>query len=108
MAVLQKKRDSPVVSAYRDTRVYKSLDDFIETMTPQEMPRVIIVGSPPMFRGSLQSGKDVEIRILKHFPGIPMLIEKPITTGPFEHIQGTYQIAKMITDAKTICSVGYI
>lgn len=76
-------------------------------MTPQETPRAIIIGSPPMFRGSLQSGKDIEIRILKHFPGVPMFIEKPIATGPFEHIQGGYQIAKMIADAKTICSVGY-
>jgi len=77
-------------------------------MAPQEMPHAIIVGSPPMFRGSLKSGKDIEIKILKNFPGVALFIEKPITTGPFEHIQDGYQIAKMIADAKTICSVGYM
>jgi predicted dehydrogenase len=107
-AVLQKKCDSFVVSAYQDTRVYKTLDDFVKNMTPRERPRAIIIGSPPMFRGSLRAGKDVEVQILKHFPGVAMFIEKPIATGPHEYLQDGFQIAKMITETKTICSVGYM
>lgn len=75
-------------------------------MTPKERPRAIIIGSPPMFRGSLQPGRDIEVQILKYFPGVAMFIEKPITTGPRELIQDGYQIARMITEAKAICSVG--
>lgn len=107
-AVLQKKCDSFVVSAYQDTRVYKTLDDFVKNMTPKERPRAIIIGSPPMFRGSLQPGRDVEMQILKHFPGVAMFVEKPIATGSYEHAQDGYVIAKMITETKTICSVGYV
>ncbi|EKM82733.1 hypothetical protein AGABI1DRAFT_82474 [Agaricus bisporus var. burnettii JB137-S8] len=107
-AVLQKKCDSFVVSAYQDTRVYKTLDDFVKNMTPKERPRAIIIGSPPMFRGSLQPGRDVEMQILKHFPGVAMFVEKPIATGSYEHAQDGYVIAKMITETKTICSVGYM
>lgn len=106
LAVLQEKRDSLVASAYADTRVYGSLDDLANGVTPKEKPHAIIIGTPAMFRGSLQSGKDIEIQILKYFPGIPMFIEKPIATGPFEHVQDGYRIAKMIADAKTTCSVG--
>lgn len=106
-AVLQKKCDSFVVSAYQDTRVYKTLDDFVKNMTPKERPRAIIIGSPPMFRGSLQPGRDVEVQILRHFPGVAMFIEKPIATGPYEYAKDGYEIAKMITETKTICSVGY-
>lgn len=107
-AVLQKKCDSFVVSAYQDTRVYKTLDDFVKNMTLRERPRAIIIGSPPMFRGCLQPGKDVEVQILKHFPGVAMFIEKPIATGPYQYLQDGFQIAKMITETKTICSVGYM
>ncbi|KAF9453196.1 hypothetical protein P691DRAFT_695150 [Macrolepiota fuliginosa MF-IS2] len=107
-AVLQKKCDSFVVSAYQDTRVYKTLEDFIKNMTPRERPRAIVIGSPPMFRGSLHVGRDIEVQILKHFPGVAMFIEKPIATGPYEYIKDGFQVARMITETKTICSVGYM
>lgn len=107
-AVLQKKCDSFVVSAYQDTRVYKNFEEFVKNMTPRERPRVIVIGSPPMFRGSLQSGRDIEAQILKHFPGVAIFVEKPIATGPVHEIQEGYEIAKMIHDSKTICSVGFV
>ncbi|KAF7305120.1 hypothetical protein MKEN_01227200 [Mycena kentingensis (nom. inval.)] len=107
-AVLQKKCDSFVVSAYQDTRVFKTLDDFVKNMAPKDRPRAVIVGSPPMFRGSLVPGRDIEMQILKHFPGVAMFIEKPVATGPKAEIQDAYTIAKTIQDSKTICSVGYM
>jgi len=107
-AVLQKKCDSFVVSAYQDTRVYKTFDEFVKNMTPAERPRVVVIGSPPMFRGSLQPGRDIEVQILKHFPGVAIFVEKPIATGPAHEIQEGYEIAKMIHDNKTVCSVGSV
>ncbi|KAF8654122.1 hypothetical protein AX16_003654 [Volvariella volvacea WC 439] len=107
-AVLQKKCDSFVVSAYQDTRIYKTLEDFVKAMTPKERPRAIIVGSPPMFRGSLQSGRDIETQILKHFPGVALFIEKPVATGPKEEIEEAYKIAKAIKASNTVCSIGYM
>jgi predicted dehydrogenase len=107
-SVLQKKCDFFVRSAYEDTRVYKSLDDFVKNMTPQERPRVIVIGSPPMFRGTVQPGRDVEIQIMKHLSGVPMFIEKPIATGPETELQEVFKISKQISDSGTICSVGYV
>ncbi|PFH54410.1 hypothetical protein AMATHDRAFT_135614 [Amanita thiersii Skay4041] len=107
-AVLQKKCDSFVVSAYQDARVYKTFDEFVKNMTPRERPRAVIIGSPPMFRGTTQSGRDVEAQVLKHFPGVAMFIEKPVATGPLEELEQGFQIAKMIQDNKTVCSVGYM
>ncbi|KAF7294985.1 hypothetical protein MIND_01036600 [Mycena indigotica] len=107
-AVLQKKCDSFVVSAYQDTRVFKTLEDFVKNMAPKDRPRAVIVGSPPMFRGSLAPGRDIEMQILKFFPGVAMFIEKPIATGPKSEIQDAFTIAKTIQDSKTICSVGYM
>jgi len=107
-AALQKKCDSFVVSAYQDTRVFKTLEDFVKNMAPKDRPRAVIVGSPPMFRGSLVPGRDIEMQILKFFPGVAMFIEKPIATGPKHEIEDGFKIAKIIQDSKTICSVGYM
>lgn len=105
-SVLQKKCDSFVVSAYQDTRVFKTFEDFVRNTTPRDRPHAIIVGSPPMFRGSTEPGRDIELQILKHFPGVAMFIEKPIATGPEQEIQEGFKIARMINDTQTICSVG--
>jgi len=107
-SVLQKKCDSFVVSAYQDTRVFKTFEDFVKNMSPRDRPHAIIVGSPPMFRGSTKPGRDIELQILKHFPGVAMFIEKPIATGSEDEISDGFIIAKMIEDSNTICSVGYM
>lgn len=105
-AVLQKKCESFVVSAYKDTRIYKSLDDFIKHMSPRERPRAIIIGSPPMFRGSTAPGRNVEMQILEHFPGVALFIEKPIATGPHSELQDLWTVADRIAQSKVVCSVG--
>ncbi|KAJ7582770.1 putative oxidoreductase C terminal-domain-containing protein [Mycena floridula] len=107
-SVLQKKCDSFVVSAYQDTRVFKTLEDFVKNMAPKDRPRAVIVGSPPMFRGTLQPGRDIEMQILKFFPGVAMFVEKPVATGPYAEIEEALTIAKTIQESKTVCSVGYM
>ncbi len=114
-AVLQKKCDSFVVSAYQNTRIYKSLDDYASAVAnTNERPHAFAIGSPPMFRGSIkagrdvESGRDVELQILKHFPGVPLFIEKPVATGTEEEIKDAYVVAKAIKDSNAICSVGYV
>ncbi|KAH8116971.1 putative oxidoreductase C terminal-domain-containing protein [Phellopilus nigrolimitatus] len=107
-AVLQKKCDSFVVSAYKDTRIFKSLDEFVKGMTAKERPHAIVIGSPPMFRGSTKPGRDVELQVLKHFPGVAMFIEKPIATGKEEGIPDAFVVAKSIQDSGVVCSVGYM
>ena len=67
---------------------------------------MIVIGSPPMFRGSIKPGRDIELQILKHLPGVPMFIEKPVATGPEEEIQEAFHVAKSIQDSGVICSVG--
>lgn len=97
-----------MVSAYQDTRVFKTLEDFHKNMSPKDRPRAVIVGSPPMFRGTTQPGRDIEIQILKFFPGVAMFIEKPIATGPVGEMEQAFSIGKMISDSKTVCSVGSV
>ncbi|PPQ78079.1 hypothetical protein CVT25_015613 [Psilocybe cyanescens] len=107
-SVLQQKCDSFVVSAYKDTRVFKTFEEFVKNMSPRDRPRAVIIGSPPMFRGSIQPGRDIELQILKHIPGIAIFVEKPIATGEEIEISEAYEVGKRIADAKTVCSVGYM
>lgn len=39
--VLQKKRDSFVVSAYANTRIFKTLDDFVKNSTSEDAPQYV-------------------------------------------------------------------
>ncbi|PPR03522.1 hypothetical protein CVT24_007008 [Panaeolus cyanescens] len=107
-AVLQKKCESFVVSAYQDTRVFKSFEDFLKNMNPRDKPRAVVIGSPPMFRGTDQPGRDLELQILNALPGVALFVEKPVATGPEDEIPQAFAIAKKIDQSNTICSVGYM
>lgn len=107
-SVLKAKCDSFVVSAYKDTRIYKSLDEFIKGRSEKEAINAFVIGSPPMFRGSTKPGRDVELQILKHFPGVAMFIEKPVATHPDAEIENAFSVAKTIGDSGVICSVGWV
>ncbi|GAA5826114.1 hypothetical protein JCM5353_008388 [Sporobolomyces roseus] len=104
--VLERKRNSFVVSAYKDTRICSSLDDFVSTMKDHERPHAFIVGSPAAFRGSTDQGRDVELQILKHFPkNTPsMFIEKPLSTDTAEK---ALEVSRVLVDSGTVVSVGY-
>ena len=110
-SVLQKKCDSFVVSAYQNTRIFRSLDEYIKSQplaSRGERPRAFVVGSPPMFRGGTSAGRDLELQILKAFPGVAMFIEKPIATGPLETLKEAWEVASVVERSGVVCSVGYV
>lgn len=107
-SVLQKKCETFVRSAYENTRVFRTLEDFVKNMQPRDRPRAVIVGSPPMFRGTTQPGRDIELQIMRYFPGVAMFIEKPIATGPEGEITEAFKVSQQIDGSGTICSVGCV
>ena len=105
-AVLKQKCETFVRSAYEHTQVFKTLDEFVRAMTPNMAPRAFVVGSPPMFRGTTQRGRDIELQILKAFPGVALFIEKPVATGPKAELEQAFKVAEEIKKSGAICSVG--
>ena len=95
-------------SAYENTRVFRTLEDFVKNMSRKDTPHAVIVGSPPMFRGTTQPGRDIELQILRHFPGVAMFIEKPVATGPSSEIEEAFKVAKFISESGTVCSIGFV
>ena len=104
--MLEKKCETFVRSAYENTKVFRNLDEFVAGMGPNDAPRAFVVGSPPMFRGTTQPGRDIELQVLKHFPGVALFVEKPVATGPSSEIEEAFKVAKTISDSGTVCSVG--
>ena len=47
-------------SAYEDTKVYKTFEEFVQKKEPNFVPNAFVIGSPPMFRGTKKAGKDVK------------------------------------------------
>lgn len=80
--VLARKRASFVVSAYADTRICATFEDFIETMTAAETPNAFIIGSPPAYRGSTAPRRDIEMQILKAFPNKTPAVRFPAWLAP--------------------------
>jgi len=104
-AVLQQKRATFVELAYRDTVPVKTIDEFLEQMRPDQKPNAIIIGSPPAYRGSDLPGADIELKLIKYFPGAALFVEKPVATGPVER---SLKVAKAIKESGAVCSVGYM
>lgn len=105
-AVLQKKCETFVRSAYENTRVFRTLDDFVKNLSKKDIPRAFVIGSPPMFRGTTQANRDIEVQIMKSFPGVALFVEKPVATGPSSEIEEAFKVSKAINDSGTIVSVG--
>ena len=105
-AVLERKRSSFVVEAYKNTKIYPSLDAFAADMEENERPHAFVVGSPPAYRGSTQKGRDVELSIHRLFPeNTPAIfLEKPLSTDTPEEAE---KVAKTLVDSQTVISVGY-
>jgi hypothetical protein len=82
------------------------LQEFVDTLAEHEKPRAVVIGSPPTFRGGVKEGKDIEMQVLKHFPGVPLFVEKPVATGPVEEISDSFAVAKAIKESGAVCGVG--
>lgn len=103
--VLHTKCKSFVLSAYKDTIVYPSFEEYVRNYDRSKPPHAIWVGSPPAFRGREESGRDLEKALIEAFPNTGIFIEKPVSTGP---VSQAFEIAERLKKAGNIVSVGYM
>jgi len=103
-AQLDAKLGTEVAVAYKETKVYRNVDDFIAATPRPQWPRCVIVGSPPAFRGSDKPGRDVEMRLLDAMPGVSMFLEKPVST---DEVPAARRVAQFMEERKDIVSIGY-
>jgi predicted dehydrogenase len=102
-AVLQAKNLTMAAPAYAHTKVYKSIADATKALA-QKPPALVLLGSPPAFRGRLTPGIDAEKQLVDAFPESGLFVEKPVSTGTVEDAS---DVAKMLKDKRNV-SVGYM
>lgn len=91
--MLDGKRQSFVESAYRDTMVFRTIEDYHHYLKTHNVVdpewvlcesrklrtdrcSAIVVGCPPAYRGGTTKGTDLEIHLMKLFPKTAYFIEK--------------------------------
>lgn len=103
-AVLQAKGLTSAAQAYARTTIYPSIDAATDALTTRH-PALVLLGSPPAYRGRLAEGLDAERRLVDAFPKSALFVEKPVSTGPVEDAMG---VAQVLEGRKNIVSVGYM
>ena len=103
--VLRMKCQSFVLSAYKDTIVYPSFKDYMNSVTPETYPHAVWVGSPPAYRGGTEPGRNLEMLLTDGLPRVPLFIEKPVSTGPVDQ---AFQVSEMLKQNGSLVSVGYM
>ncbi|WFD18754.1 hypothetical protein MCAP1_000965 [Malassezia caprae] len=104
-SVLKTKCQSFVLSAYKDTIVYPDFKSYLESVTRENHPHAIWVGSPPAYRGSTEPGRNLEQLLTDGLPGVPLFIEKPVATGAVDQ---AFAVADMLKKSGNLVSVGYM
>jgi predicted dehydrogenase len=68
-------------------------------------PHAIFIGTPPAFRGTIITGRDIEVVASKKFPSAALFVEKPISSALPEYVQ---PLIPHLKDTDTFAAVGYM
>ncbi|ORX35936.1 putative oxidoreductase C terminal-domain-containing protein [Kockovaella imperatae] len=111
-AALAKKRDTPAHASYKSTKVFPDVDAYASAVSGGSLPipKAICVATPPAVRGGMSEPRDLELKIIKHFPEANIFLEKPVATGaPWEKSVGeAKEVGRILREHKGIISVGYV
>ncbi|OAA58078.1 hypothetical protein SPI_06963 [Niveomyces insectorum RCEF 264] len=111
--VMVQKNVSAARASYADTRHYISVQEAAATLNSAAAEsaaagpvHLIILASPPQFRGSLTPGRDLEAQLVAAFGrGPAIFVEKPVTTGAAED---AYAVARHLSASGNLVGVGYM
>lgn len=87
---------------YQDCKLLTHFKDLIALK-----PDAVFIGIPPVYRGSLDNGHDIELQFIK--AGIHVFVEKPLSVVPPEKFdQYKDEIQRVSSENNVIVSVGYM
>ncbi|ORY32292.1 putative oxidoreductase C terminal-domain-containing protein [Naematelia encephala] len=112
-AALKIKLASPAEkAAYEGTVILPTIEAFAERVKSGQSkePKAVFVATPPLYRGGTSSGRDLEVKLHKHFPNAGIFVEKPIATGvPWEEsVAQAQEVGKLMKQHNGVVSVGYV
>ncbi|WWD17283.1 hypothetical protein CI109_101723 [Kwoniella shandongensis] len=99
-----KRADANVQTGYEKTKVFSSIAEAASGLTGDDVPHLAVLGFQPNTRGATIPGHNNEIELVRSFPNIALLVEKPISDlDDFAEVEA---VAKELKG--TITSVGYM
>jgi predicted dehydrogenase len=110
--VMNRKRTSSAKGSYADTRHYTTIEQAAShrKVTDEDAKNgpvhLIMLASPPEFRGSMSPGRDLEAQLVAAFGSEPAIFaEKPVTIGSSD---GAYAVAHHLSKSGNLVGVGYM
>ncbi|KAI1359001.1 putative oxidoreductase C terminal-domain-containing protein [Xylaria arbuscula] len=105
--VLEQKKSSAAASCYSHASHYTTLNEAAERLKSRGIrPRLIILGVPPQFRGTILPGRNLEQQVIAAFGSEPSIFcEKPVSTAlPYKSLP----VVDLLHEAGNKISVGYM
>ncbi|OAG35753.1 hypothetical protein AYO21_10070 [Fonsecaea monophora] len=105
--VLSQKSTSAAATCYANTKHFFTLQEAQEKLAHMKInPDLILLATPPHFRGTMQHGRDLEVQVVSAFGSAPALfVEKPVSTArPLE----VWPVAKILQQSGNNVAVGYM
>ncbi|KAK3100214.1 hypothetical protein FSP39_016423 [Pinctada imbricata] len=100
--VLKARKESAHSACYKNCKLFKELSGLISLK-----PDAVFIGIPPAYRGSLASGKDIELQCVR--AGINVFVEKPLSVAPPEEFEPYVEaVEKACKENGVVLSVGYM
>ena len=65
----------------------------------------MFIGTPPVFRGTLLPGKDIDIVVALQFPSASLFVEKPVATA---RVGDVHHLTRRLDETNTFVAVGYM
>ena len=106
--VMNRKDTSLAKDCYASTQHYTSVQAAANGLAEAKTGPVhlIMLATPPQFRGSMAPGRDLEAQLLAAFGHRPAIFaEKPVTTGSVDE---AYDVARYLSASGNLVGVGYM
>ncbi|KAG9122442.1 hypothetical protein FRC07_001168 [Ceratobasidium sp. 392] len=100
-ALSRKRASADTAHSYANTQICSTISD----LSAAHPPRLILIGSHPCSRGTDIPGRDLELQVIQQFPGVPIFVEKPVSTAD---VPATWRVAHKLGEKGVVCSVGYM
>ncbi|EXJ70750.1 uncharacterized protein A1O5_05740 [Cladophialophora psammophila CBS 110553] len=105
--VLHQKCASATATCYSKTKHFLTLHEVQEQLKRTGVhPDLIVLATPPHYRGTTQPGRDLEVQVISAFGPAPGLFcEKPISTAQTTEV---WPVAKLLQQSGNKIAVGYM
>jgi hypothetical protein len=96
------------IAGYESALVWSTPEQATEALGSSTSIDLVIVGTPPHFRGCIAPPADLDVRLLTAFPQTKRwLVEKPVSAAPPSEVAGQREVARKYEETGAVVAAGY-